>query len=149
MNLKNVDIGEILDHFNGTNIHIICQATTGFTTLGSLHKIDIDRYDLFDFTHEVNIRDEIGTLFPKFTISCFPVPEYNKRQELNNPMFYRRHILDAIELHRQHVKTHRIVFIFDRYGNPFNKGMAVRQLEIIASELDSDSFSYELGVCVY
>lgn len=144
--ITKVEIGKILDNKNSKDYHIICQASMGFTTLGTLSFGFPDRERLYDFIHQVNTRKEVGTLFPRYNISCYPVPDDN---QINDNEFYTDFIKDALKLHEFHIKTKNIAFVFDSYGRPLNTQIAKTALLDIYENQLSNTFDYNILYVVY
>lgn len=144
--IKKVEIGEILDNNNSKDYHIICQASMGFTTLGTLSLRFPDRELLYDFVSHVDRRKEVGSLFPKYNISCYPLPFDT---QINDIKFYTDVIIDALKLHELHIKTKYVAFVFDSYGKPINTELAKAALfEVYENQL-KNTFKYNILYAVY
>lgn len=144
--IKKIDLGEILDNKATKDYHIICQASMGYTTLGTLSLDFAMRDNLYEFVEQIDRKNEVGSLYPQYYISCFKPPDDS---EINKIDFYSNFIKDALMLHKLHVKAKNIAFVFDNYGMPINKDLAEKTLfEVYEKEYHSN-YDYEILYAIY
>lgn len=144
--IRKVELDEILNNKTSKDYHIICQASMGFTTLGTLTLDFPMRESLYEFIDQVNRKNEIGSLFPRYNISCFRPPDDIEKEEAE---YYSKFICDALMLHKLHVKSKNIAFIFDSYGMQMNEALAVKSLlEVFENKFKID-FNYEVLYATY
>lgn len=125
-NSENIDAFKLIEQ---RAIHIICPASAGFTVLDAYSNRFITKENIYKFVDLTNSKNEVGTLFPRTTITAFPVPEWNSRNNKFDPKFYRKHLIDIFELHNKHIRLDKMLFIFNAYGYHFDKDIAIEQLE--------------------
>lgn len=144
--IKKVEIDVLLNNKTSKDFHIICQASMGFTTLGTLSLDFSMRKRLYEFVDQVDRKKEIGSLFPRYNISCFRPPDELEMEDAN---YYSKFICDVFMLHKLHVKSKKIAFIFDSYGKQINNALAINSLlEVYETRFKSD-FNYEVLYATY
>ena len=121
-NLKNITINEItsddsINLLNSSKLHIICSAkkvgglaNTLLTKLGE-SQLNIDRY-----CDMVNSKYEPGCLFPKHTITLFPVLRQDKQLTMQQDL--RKFFGDTFEAQEKYFKSNKMIFCFDEQSWP-------------------------------
>lgn len=147
-NLKNITINEItsddsINLLNSSKLHIICSAkkvgglaNTLLTKLGE-SQLNIDRY-----CDMVNSKYEPGCLFPKHTITLFPVLRQDKQLSMQQDL--RKFFGDTFEAQEKYFKSNKMIFCFDEQSWPdMALVKAILQEELINRPLEgveSNSF---------
>ena len=121
-NLKNITVNEItsddsINLLNSSKLHIICSAkkvgglaNTLLTKLGE-SQLNIDRY-----CDMVNSKYEPGCLFPKHTITLFPVLRQDKQLTMQQDL--RKFFGDTFEAQEKYFKSNNMIFCFDEQSWP-------------------------------
>ena len=121
-NLKNITVNEItsddsINLLNASKLHIICSAkkvgglaNTLLTKLGE-SQLNIDRY-----CDMVNSKYEPGCLFPKHTITLFPVLRQDKQLTMQQDL--RKFFGDTFEAQEKYFKSNNMIFCFDEQSWP-------------------------------
>lgn len=121
-NLKNITVNEItsddsINLLNSSKLHIICSAkkvgglaNTLLTKLGE-SQLNIDRY-----CDMVNSKYEPGCLFPKHTITLFPVLRQDR--QLTKHQDLRKFFGDTFEAQEKYFKSNKMIFCFDEQSWP-------------------------------
>ena len=121
-NLKNITVNEItsddsINLLNSSKLHIICSAkkvgglaNTLLTKLGE-SQLNIDRY-----CDMVNSKYEPGCLFPKHTITLFPVLRQDKQLTMQQDL--RKFFGDTFEAQEKYFKSNKMIFCFDEQSWP-------------------------------
>lgn len=121
-NLKNITVNEItsddsINLLNSSKLHIICSAkkvgglaNTLLTKLGE-SQLNIDRY-----CDMVNSKYEPGCLFPKHTITLFPVLRQDR--QLTKQQDLRKFFGDTFEAQEKYFKSNKMIFCFDEQSWP-------------------------------
>jgi hypothetical protein len=121
-NLKNITVNEItsddsINLLNSSKLHIICSAkkvgglaNTLLTKLGE-SQLNIDRY-----CDMVNSKYEPGCLFPKHTLTLFPVLRQDKQLSMQQDL--RKFFGDTFEAQEKYFKSNKMIFCFDEQSWP-------------------------------
>ena len=121
-NLKNITVNEItsddsINLLNSSKLHIVCSAkkvgglaNTLLTKLGE-SQLNIDRY-----CDMVNSKYEPGCLFPKHTITLFPVLRQDKQLTMQQDL--RKFFGDTFEAQEKYFKSNKMIFCFDEQSWP-------------------------------
>ena len=121
-NLKNITVNEItsddsINLLNSSKLHIICSAkkvgglaNTLLTKLGE-SQLNIDRY-----CDMVNSKYEPGCLFPKHTLTLFPVLRQDKQLTMQQDL--RKFFGDTFEAQEKYFKSNKMIFCFDEQSWP-------------------------------
>ena len=147
-NLKNITINEItsddsINLLNSSKLHIICSAkkvgglaNTLLTKLGE-SQLNIDRY-----CDMVNSKYEPGCLFPKHTITLFPVLRQDKQLTMQQDL--RKFFGDTFEAQEKYFKSNKMIFCFDEQSWPdMALVKAILQEELINRPLEGvESISF-------
>lgn len=147
-NLKNITINEItsddsINLLNSSKLHIICSAkkvgglaNTLLTKLGE-SQLNIDRY-----CDMVNSKYEPGCLFPKHTITLFPVLRQDKQLSMQQDL--RKFFGDTFEAQEKYFKSNKMIFCFDEQSWPdMALVKAILQEELINRPLEGvESISF-------
>ena len=147
-NLKNITVNEItsddsINLLNSSKLHIICSAkkvggltNTLLTKLGE-SQLNIDRY-----CDMVNSKYEPGCLFPKHTITLFPVLRQDKQLTMQQDL--RKFFGDTFEAQEKYFKSNKMIFCFDEQSWPdMALVKAILQEELINRPLEGvESISF-------
>lgn len=147
-NLKNITVNEItsddsINLLNSSKLHIICSAkkvgglaNTLLTKLGE-SQLNIDRY-----CDMVNSKYEPGCLFPKHTITLFPVLRQDKQMTMQQDL--RKFFGDTFEAQEKYFKSNKMIFCFDEQSWPdIALVKAILQEELINRPLEGvESISF-------
>jgi len=147
-NLKNITVNEItsddsINLLNSSKLHIICSAkkvgglaNTLLTKLGE-SQLNIDRY-----CDMVNSKYEPGCLFPKHTITLFPVLRQDKQLTMQQDL--RKFYGDTFEAQEKYFKSNKMIFCFDEQSWPdMALVKAILQEELINRPLEGvESISF-------
>ena len=147
-NLKNITINEItsddsINLLNSSKLHIICSAkkvgglaNTLLTKLGE-SQLNIDRY-----CDMVNSKYEPGCLFPKHTLTLFPVLRQDKQLSMQQDL--RKFFGDTFEAQEKYFKSNKMIFCFDEQSWPdMALVKAILQEELINRPLEGvESISF-------
>ena len=147
-NLKNITVNEItsddsINLLNSSKLHIICSAKKGgglantlLTKLGE-PQLNIDRY-----CDMVNSKYEPGCLFPKHTITLFPVLRQDKQLTMQQDL--RKFFGDTFEAQEKYFKSNKMIFCFDEQSWPdMALVKAILQEELINRPLEGvESISF-------
>ena len=147
-NLKNITVNEItsddsINLLNSSKLHIICSAkkvgglaNTLLTKLGE-SQLNIDRY-----CDMVNSKYEPGCLFPKHTITLFPVLRQDKQLSMQQDL--RKFFGDTFEAQEKYFKSNKMIFCFDEQSWPdIALVKAILQEELINRPLEGvESISF-------
>ena len=147
-NLKNITVNEItsddsINLLNSSKLHIICSAkkvgglaNTLLTKLGE-SQLNIDRY-----CDMVNSKYEPGCLFPKHTITLFPVLRQDKHLTMQQDL--RKFVGDTFEAQEKYFKSNKMIFCFDEQSWPdMALVKAILQEELINRPLEGvESISF-------
>ena len=147
-NLKNITVNEItsddsINLLNSSKLHIICSAkkvgglaNTLLTKLGE-SQLNIDRY-----CDMVNSKYEPGCLFPKHTITLFPVLIQDKQLTMQQDL--RKFFGDTFEAQEKYFKSNKMIFCFDEQSWPdMALVKAILQEELINRPLEGvESISF-------
>lgn len=147
-NLKNITVNEItsddsINLLNSSKLHIICSAkkakglaNTLLTKLGE-SQFSIDRY-----CDMVNSKYEPGCLFPKHTITLFPVLRQDKQLTMQQDL--RKFFGDTFEAQEKYFKSNEMIFCFDEQSWPdMALVKAILQEELINRPLEGvESISF-------
>ena len=147
-NLKNITVNEItsddsINLLNSSKLHIICSAkkvgglaNTLLTKLGE-SQLNIDRY-----CDMVNSKYEPGCLFPKHTITLFPVLRQDKQLSMQQDL--RKFFGDTFEAQEKYFKSNKMIFCFDEQSWPdMALVKAILQEELINRPLEGvESISF-------
>ena len=121
-NLKNITVNEItsddsINLLNSSKLHIICSAkkvgglaNTLLTKLGE-SQLNINRY-----CDMVNSKYEPGCLFPKHTLTLFPVLRQDKQLSMQQDL--RKFFGDTFEAQEKYFKSNKMIFCFDEQSWP-------------------------------
>jgi len=147
-NLKNITVNEItsddsINLLNSSKLHIICSAkkvgglaNTLLTKLGE-SQLNIDRY-----CDMVNSKYEPGCLFPKHTLTLFPVLRQDKQLSMQQDL--RKFFGDTFEAQEKYFKSNKMIFCFDEQSWPdMALVKAILQEELINRPLEGvESISF-------
>ena len=147
-NLKNITVNEItsddsINLLNSSKLHIVCSAkkvgglaNTLLTKLGE-SQLNIDRY-----CDMVNSKYEPGCLFPKHTITLFPVLRQDKQLSMQQDL--RKFFGDTFEAQEKYFKSNKMIFCFDEQSWPdMALVKAILQEELINRPLEGvESISF-------
>jgi len=147
-NLKNITVNEItsddsINLLNSSKLHIICSAkkvgglaNTLLTKLGE-SQLNIDRY-----CDMVNSKYEPGCLFPKHTLTLFPVLRQDKQLTMQQDL--RKFFGDTFEAQEKYFKSNKMIFCFDEQSWPdMALVKAILQEELINRPLEGvESISF-------
>ena len=147
-NLKNITVNEItsddsINLLNSSKLHIVCSAkkvgglaNTLLTKLGE-SQLNIDRY-----CDMVNSKYEPGCLFPKHTITLFPVLRQDKQLTMQQDL--RKFFGDTFEAQEKYFKSNKMIFCFDEQSWPdMALVKAILQEELINRPLEGvESISF-------
>ena len=148
INLKNITVNEItsddsINLLNSSKLHIICSAkkvgglaNTLLTKLGE-SQLNIDRY-----CDMVNSKYEPGCLFPKHTLTLFPVLRQDKQLTMQQDL--RKFFGDTFEAQEKYFKSNKMIFCFDEQSWPdMALVKAILQEELINRPLEGvESISF-------
>ena len=121
-NLKNITVNEItsddsINLLNSSKLHIIFSAkkvgglaNTLLTKLGE-SQLNIDRY-----CDMVNSKYEPGCLFPKHTLTLFPVLRQDKQLSMQQDL--RKFFGDTFEAQEKYLKSNKMILCFDEQSWP-------------------------------
>lgn len=147
-NLKNITVNEItsddsINLLNSSKLHIICSAkkvgglaNTLLTKLGE-SQLNIDRY-----CDMVNSKYEPGCLFPKHTLTLFPILRQDKQLSMQQDL--RKFFGDTFEAQEKYFKSNKMIFCFDEQSWPdMALVKAILQEELINRPLEGvESISF-------
>jgi hypothetical protein len=147
-NLKNITVNEItsddsINLLNSSKLHIICSAkkvgglaNTLLTKLGE-SQLNIDRY-----CDMVNSKYEPGCLFPKHTLTLFPVLRQDKQLSMQQDL--RKFFGDTFEAQEKYFKSNKMIFCYDEQSWPdMALVKAILQEELINRPLEGvESISF-------
>jgi hypothetical protein len=147
-NLKNITVNEItsddsINLLNSSKLHIICSAkkvgglaNTLLTKLGE-SQLNINRY-----CDMVNSKYEPGCLFPKHTLTLFPVLRQDKQLTMQQDL--RKFFGDTFEAQEKYFKSNKMIFCFDEQSWPdMALVKAILQEELINRPLEGvESISF-------
>jgi len=147
-NLKNITVNEItsddsINLLNSSKLHIICSAkkvgglaNTLLTKLGE-SQLNINRY-----CDMVNSKYEPGCLFPKHTLTLFPVLRQDKQLSMQQDL--RKFFGDTFEAQEKYFKSNKMIFCFDEQSWPdMALVKAILQEELINRPLEGvESISF-------
>ncbi len=106
---------DFLEDLRAGKVHVVAFAHLGFSPLHACACMgcDLPGQDADAFVHSVNQRDEVGTLFPRMTISALP-KRFGRTDEDYFRAFsyeeYARVIKDALECNEKAVKSPTLIF---------------------------------------
>lgn len=147
-NLKNITVNEItsddsINLLNSSKLHIVCSAkkvgglaNTLLTKLGE-SQLNIDRY-----CDMVNSKYEPGCLFPKHTLTLFPILRQDKQLSMQQDL--RKFFGDTFEAQEKYFKSNKMIFCFDEQSWPdMALVKAILQEELINRPLEGvESISF-------
>ena len=121
-NLKNITVNEItsddsINLLNSSKLHIICSAKkVGGLTNTLLIKLGESQLNIDRYCDMVNSKYEPGCLFPKHTITLFPVLRQDKQLTMQQDL--RKFFGDTFEAQVKYFKSNKMIFCFDEQSWP-------------------------------
>lgn len=116
-------------------IHLILPATESLGFGGTRYylrfKCKMDDYTIERFIDQVNDKNEVGSLYPRFNISVFPTEKKD----------FNQYIKDVFELETKYIKSQYMVFDF--FANSFCDEEVKQFIDEIKNQISSENTNYK------
>lgn len=120
-------------------VHVICPATNGLTVFNAYVCAlgGMPSEEATEHVNRVNVKNETGTLFPRFNMTIIPLSSYEGRDDFNDEEIMKKYIADCFEAELKYIKSNRILFIFEQAGG-FDNVLAAKVLLKYWSDTEID-----------
>lgn len=108
--------------FDGANdfldkkIHLVCRAVNSLTICGTYLEAvaGISTAEVNKYVNTVNKKNEVGNLYPNYSMTLFPLSIYEQRNDFRKIDVFEKHIIDCFDSNEKYIKCSKLIFLLER-----------------------------------